>query len=87
MNPITPTVGRIVLWRSYDHEILPAIVTRVWTDDCVNLLVFRDRDMPLPFGSATYDASGEARGSWSWMAYQKAVAAGEIAPTLHARPL
>lgn len=93
-NPITPTVGRVVLFRSKDPQMtggateVPALVTRVWSDTCVNLQVMRDGHGATPIGvtSVTYDDSDTMTSSycWRWMPYQKAVAAGEIAPTKHA---
>jgi len=64
----------------------PALVVAVWGDNptsAVNLKVELD-------GSDNYWATsrsvGDDPGSYQWMAYQKAVAAGEIPPTLHAPP-
>lgn len=39
-----PTVGRIVhFWQfAPDAEPMPAIIVHVWSDDCVNLRIFRD---------------------------------------------
>jgi hypothetical protein len=93
-NTITPAIGRIVLFKHRDVEgrfadELPAIITRVHNDSCVNLMVFHDGMDARPWSSVVhtddFEASGQYTG-WRWMAYQKAVAAGEIAPTLHAAP-
>jgi len=85
LSPITPTIGRIVLFRSDDHTALgngatevPAIVVRTWGDESpyVNLTVFRDHDTPLSVGSVPYD-DGErlsAHCGWRWMPYQLATA-------------
>lgn len=93
-NPITPTVGRVVLFRSKDAALtggapeVPALVTRVWSDNCVNLSVQRDGPGATPIGvtSVTYDDADEFGSShcWRWMPYQKAVAAGTVEPTKHA---
>lgn len=76
-----PTVGRIVIFRetvwqgegtngTRDH---PAIVTRVWTDTCVNLHVFFDASPSGPKSSVTrmpelpdgvVNSSGV--GGWRW---------------------
>lgn len=85
-----------MLFRSSQSDLLgnratevPAIVTRVWSDTCVNLTVFRDNVAPLMVSSVSYDDGPErpAWCGWRWMPYQKAVAAGEIKPTLHATPV
>lgn len=97
MNP-TPTPGRIVLFKSKDQtqigihstaDEVPAIVTRVWSDTTVNLTVFRDADSPVTVSSVSMADDFETSGqhcAWRWMPYQKAVAAGQIAATLHAEP-
>lgn len=88
-NPITPTVGRIVLFKSTDpanvgngaNEV-PAIVTRVWSDTCINCTVFRDAASPVAVTSVVYtddfEASGQGVG-WRWMDYQVAQAAKHAA--------
>ena len=48
---MTPTVGRIVHYYPDDSAVkkrmpFAAIVTRVWTDSCVNLEVFNDGGQP-----------------------------------------
>lgn len=37
-----PTIGRIVLFQPTvpGAEVVPAVITRVWSDTCVNLHVF-----------------------------------------------
>ena len=73
---MTPTIGRIVLFKSKDvkelgnhAEEVPAIITRVWSENCVNLTVFRDFAEPLLQTSVTYaedlDASGQ-HSAWRW---------------------
>jgi len=46
-----PTIGRIVIYESTPNEFsggndmggpVPAMIVRVWSDDCVNLKVFTD---------------------------------------------
>jgi hypothetical protein len=92
MNSITPTIGRVVLFRSSDLELtggapeVPALITRVWSDDCVNLQVLRDGHGATPIGvtSVCYaelpelvDGADqyEAGRAWRWMPYQQARAA------------
>ena len=121
MADITPTVGRIVLYRMSaqdaattnqrrshakdkmewhrllktgaqvhfgntvnEGDVYPAIVVRVWGDQstsAVNLKVFLDGTDDF---WATSVSVGEQPGNYHWMAYQKAVAAGEILPNIHA---
>lgn len=71
-----PSVGRIVLFRSnqikdvgFDGAEVPAIITAVHSDDCVNLTVFRDAQDPVPITSVNYAEDFEASGqglAWRW---------------------
>lgn len=70
-----PTIGRIVLFRAscypwiQDGQEVPAIVTRVWSDTCVNLMVMVDGHETTPKGvtSCCYDADADPkRTSYSW---------------------
>lgn len=78
MDHITPTVGRIVLYRGADGETRPAIVTRVHGPFCINANVFpRDHvDPEAGFKSSlTHADPAEEPGckpSWHWMPYQLA---------------
>lgn len=70
MNEILPTIGRIVLYRDkdlYDKE-QPAIITRVWDVNVVNLTVFADGLSPKPESSVTYNevVAVEDRHNWRW---------------------
>jgi len=61
-----PSIGRIVIFRSEDHNGVlehPAIITRVWNDTCVNLLVFFDAGTASPRTSVTLNH--ETYG-WKW---------------------
>ena len=75
MNPIPPSVGRIVLFEPADQtkgQPHPAIITHVWTDDCVNLFVFPDAGHQIVdtvHASVTYGQEA-APGTWRWMDYQ-----------------
>lgn len=61
LTPPKPSVGRIVHYREPrvegGHEIRAAIVTRVWSDTCVNLTVFGADGGVYGVKSAT---------AWSW---------------------
>lgn len=93
---IKPTVGRVVLYRPFpsdnlagasDSEPLAAIVTRVWSDTCVNLCVFDANGVTSSRTSVLLWQEENERpthGFCEWMPYQKAVASGAQAPTLHA---
>lgn len=92
---ITPTVGRVVWYHPSDEdptpifrgEVLAAIVTRVLTDKEVNLVVFRADGITYGRHKVPLVQDGEKSpvGRFcEWMPYQKAVAKGEITPTLHA---
>lgn len=95
---IKPTVGRVVWFYPGRNDAMPvhpdnpfaplaALVTHVHTDTCINLSVFdpwggvhgrqevflNQHEAPPPNGAYA-----------AWMPYQKAVAKGELAPTLHA---
>lgn len=93
---IKPTVGRVVLYRPYptdnmagaqEKEPLAAIVTRVWSDTCVNLCVFDANGVTSSRTSVLLhqeENDRPAHGFCEWMPYQKQVASGAIPPTLHA---
>ncbi len=69
-----PTVGRVVHYRpregecqrfaSMEVDVLPAVVTRVWSPSCVNLHVFPEGMNPMWVTSVEFDAAKE--GCWSW---------------------
>jgi hypothetical protein len=89
-NPIPPTVGRTVLFRSpnsidigsdpFNHGPVPAIITKVWSDDCVNLQIMRDNMEPLAMTSVTYsDVETPPGPSWHWMDFQLGQARAQAA--------
>ena len=68
-----PSLGRIVLFRSHvsdGQSEHPAIITRVWTDTCVNLTVFPDYGEPKLFSSVVQNEDvGTAHAgqqAWRW---------------------
>lgn len=91
---IQPTVGRSVWFRHVSHgaEDQPwaAIIAQVNDDRNVNLAVFNGDGCAMAVTNVPLIQEGDPRpeeGHFAeWMPYQKAVAAGEIAPTLHAAP-
>ena len=44
MNGMKPSIGRAVHWVHPNTQHFPAIITRIWSEDCVNLVVFGDFD-------------------------------------------
>lgn len=75
MNTIEPTIGRIVWFNptSTDDE-LPAIITHVWSNDCINIQVFSNNlNGSYLQTSVMYDDDTNGR-TWRWMPYQKAQA-------------
>lgn len=95
---IAPTVGRIVwFYRSADMNLMrmdeqpmAAIIAYVFDARTVMLMVIDHGGQPTPLNvpvqllqdDDTPPVAGHAY--CTWMPYQKAVAAGAIAPTLHA---
>ena len=90
---IKPTNGRIVWIHDHQHtQPLAAIITWVHADNLINVCAFWPNGQPRPMEEVmlmqdTADSNiNVMRPYAAWMPYQKAVAAGEIAPTLHAAP-
>lgn len=97
---ITPSNGRIVWYtpaRPSDQfivqhgiEPLAAMVAHVHSDRMVNLVVFDSQGFIHARTSVTLlqddDRKPEEGRFCAWMPYQKAVASGQIAPTMHAEP-
>lgn len=68
-----PSIGRIVIFRTSAEAVHdcahPAVITRVWSDDCVNLEVFGDAAGPEGEPQGRFPTSvllGTGRRSWSW---------------------
>jgi len=92
---ITPTVGRIVLVKNRhanEDRSQPegAQVCFVHNDRSINVGGFDMYGMPFAMHNLTLvqeeDDEPEDGPYAEWMPYQKAVAKGEIPPTLHATP-
>lgn len=60
-----PSVGRIVHYVNTQGEHCAAIVTRVFSDTCVNLTVFGSDNMTYGFTSILFN-EGATAGSWHW---------------------
>lgn len=90
MNPIIPTVGRVVyftpastspLIRDYKSGVCAALVTAVHNDNCVNLAVFDAsgnqyaRRSVCHVSTVTADDDVKKYDTWDWMPYQKGQAA------------
>jgi|GEM_PF-1150510 len=69
---MTVTVGRTVHYHAAADErangaaVHPAIVTRVWSDRCVNLTVFFDNSPPAPRSSVEMADQQNVDRRWSW---------------------
>lgn len=66
---IPPSVGRIVMYRglvSNDLSEHPAIITRVWSDTCVNLTIFPDAGLPEPRTSVIMLGGENTTMGWGW---------------------
>jgi hypothetical protein len=93
MSPITPTVGRVVLYRSFTSsegspkaELVPAVITRVRSDTCVNLQVLADAHETFWATSVSYfdDEQDHSGQGWTWPPGLKAIAT--TARSVHAAP-
>ena len=71
---VKPSLGRVVLLRLDDYlvkqvssvqhdRMAPAVITKVWTDTCVNLKVLVDGQENLWVTSVT---QGDAERQWQW---------------------
>lgn len=74
MDAQKPSVGRIVHYHrektdSVDHpleEPVAAIITRVWSDTCVNLTLFADGRGEFKMTSVCLRDEQNTEGVWSW---------------------
>jgi hypothetical protein len=78
---MTPSIGRIVHYKPGPNDplvayggqarkaddVMAAVVTRVWTDEMVNLVVFVDNGEPVPRTSVQRaDVASGGSASWDW---------------------
>ena len=68
-----PSVGRIVHFdspdrgqRGYSEDPVPAIITRVWDGDVVDLTIFRVMMEPLVLASVSYSEDPTHGMRWFW---------------------
>jgi len=67
-----PSIGRIVLFRSEQSNGIsehPAVINRVWSDECVNLTVFPDCGAPISKTSVVQNENmtdGNQAFAWRW---------------------
>ena len=66
-----PTVGRVVYYNQgtiEDPKLLASIISFVWSETCVNLMVIDPNGNPF---SKTSIMKGVDGAEWDWMPYQK----------------
>ncbi len=65
-----PSLGRIVLYHGIESNGVlehPAIITRVWSDTCVNLTVFCDYSSVVTIkSSVVQDEDMKQESGWRW---------------------
>ena len=64
-----PSIGRIVIHhgvQSNGEQRHPAIITRVWSDELVNLTVFPDNGFPISQTSQSLIDPNEGLIGWYW---------------------
>lgn len=80
-SPIEPSLGRIVWFRCNDKVGFPeteyaAIITKVYSTNCVALTVFKPSGNPVALTSILFSDDMENSDgqhlSWRWMPYQLA---------------
>lgn len=64
-NQIQPSIGRIVHYVDIKGVTQAAMITRVWTRDCVNLRVFADAADSYFATSVVYNDE-KSQYSWAW---------------------
>ena len=71
---MNPTVGRVVYFNNGtqgDPKLLASIVSWVWSETVVNLMVIDPNGNPLSKTSVARASVGDSAGKWDWMPYQK----------------
>lgn len=66
---VKPTIGRMVHFRDAVHQVtLPAIITEVHSDVCVNLVVFDWLAPAKGYGHVYLEGTPQAAGGnfWNW---------------------
>lgn len=67
MNNNKPFIGRVVHFiHPASREHWPAMITRVWSDECVNLHVLPDNGPAFCVTSIELDTEREEPRSWHW---------------------
>lgn len=73
MGQSNASVGRIVHFDSpdrtqlgYSNEPVPAVITKVWDGDFVDLTIFRNMDTPLVLSSVQFSEDPTAGMRWFW---------------------
>ena len=68
-----PSLGRIVLVKDFllpdgRHCAIPqtAIVTHVWSDDCINVTIFPSMEQPCFGSSVVREHEGYTGTTWAW---------------------
>lgn len=61
-----PSIGRIVHYVGGDGQHCAGIITRVWSDTCVNLSVFVESEKLFVATSVIHDPKATDPNSWHW---------------------
>lgn len=85
MDPVKPTVGRIVNFTLANGEVRPAIIVRVWNDTCINVRVFLDGSnddaaLTVHLDGASYDVADRVTGWSTSVCYEEPVDGAAAAP-------
>lgn len=62
-----PTIGRIVIIHQPDGERFAAIITKVWTENCINCTAFIPNGNVSGYSSLNHvSLAGEHNTGWDW---------------------